>query len=105
MLRSHHITHELARERHRDLRDAAARQSRVPSSGQSGVQIERYDVLAVVRGEAGGPGLGMEIGTEPVPWRASAEPLRVRRAGTSRRFVREGERRMDGSGVSSRAPR
>lgn len=92
MIRSHHITLALGRERHRDLADAGASGSRAARTEPSTAPIERHDILATVRGDASGFGPAAEAeaeaGAAPVP-SPSPESLRARRTGEGPRFVRE----------------
>jgi hypothetical protein len=88
MIRSHHITLELARQRHRDLVDAGAQGSSAAPAEPSAAPVQRAEVLAVVRGDASEPGPVAEAGAEPARWRP--EPtLRAHRIVEGRRFARE----------------
>ncbi len=88
MIRSHHITLELARQRHRDLVDTGTPGSSVVSAEPTVALVERREILAVVRGEASEPGPVAEAGAEPA--RRRPEPtLRAHRIAGGRRFARE----------------
>jgi hypothetical protein len=88
MIRSHHITLELARQRHRDLVDTGAQGSSAAPAEPSAAPVERREILAVVRGDASVPGPVAEAGAEPA--RRRPEPtLRVHRISEGRRFARE----------------
>lgn len=91
MLRSHHITIELARERHRDLVGMGSSPS--PAGPDSAAQAaaglpDRLQILAVVRGEAavGAPAAEVEhVGPVPFGTQLSARRAQPRRVLTDRR--------------------
>lgn len=88
MIRSHHITLELARQRQRDLVDAGARGSTAAPAEPSAAPVGRREILAVVRGDTSEPGPVAEAGVEPA--RGRPEPtLRAHRIAEGRRFARE----------------
>ena len=94
MIRSQHITLELALQRHRDLVDAGAA---LGSRQAAAEPVEHRDVLVVVRGERSGLVAGADGGAEPTAGRPE-QALRARRIGAGRRFEREEPRDHRGSG-------